>query len=54
MDGECLEGLDLGPGIDVKKAVSDRRQKTLELEKTKKICTVRISKKEVSLQGARE
>ncbi|GMH94982.1 hypothetical protein TrST_g1534 [Triparma strigata] len=49
MDGECLEGLDLGPGIDVKKAVSDRRQKTLELEKTKKIRTVRISKKEISL-----
>lgn len=54
MDGECLEGLDLGPGVDVKKAVFDRRHKTLELEKTKKIRTVRISKKEVSLQGARE
>ena len=54
MDGECLEGLDLGPGVDVRKAVSDRRQKTVELEKTKKIRIVRISKKEVSLQGARE
>ena len=35
--------------MDVQKAVFDRRQRILDLEKTKKIRTVRISKKEIFL-----
>ena len=49
MDGQDLEGLALGPGVDVKSAMAERRAATMRKEVEKGIRVVRISKKEISL-----
>ena len=49
MDGQDLEGLSLGPGVNVKSALAERRAAIMRKEVEKGIRVVRISKKEISL-----
>jgi hypothetical protein len=49
MDGDNLEGIELKPGESAAQALANFRERVVVLEKEKKIRTVRIVKKEMSV-----